>query len=100
MDVVTILGRYPTFPNLAKPEYRAMTGWDWHKGSSDRCASGYFNLPFFMKAGCVERATVSASGSKISCGASGHLHQALDNHIFPRYREDSLPSCLRVMDRR
>ncbi|KAH3052098.1 hypothetical protein KXW01_000618 [Aspergillus fumigatus] len=49
----------------------ALTGWEWHEESSDHYAYVYFNLPFFMKAGCVERAIVSAGGPKISCQGGG-----------------------------
>jgi hypothetical protein len=49
----------------------AMTGWDFHEETSDNYAYVYFNLPFFMKEGCVERAIVSAGGPKISCKGGG-----------------------------
>jgi chitinase len=49
----------------------AMTGWDWNEPTSTSHAFVYFNLPFFMKAGCVERAIVSAGGPKISCKGQG-----------------------------
>lgn len=48
-----------------------MTGWDWRAATSSSFAYTYFNLPFFMKAGCVERAIVSAGGPKISCEGQG-----------------------------
>jgi chitinase len=49
----------------------ALTGWSWTDASSTSLAKVYFNLPFFMKAGCVERAIVSAGGPKISCQGGG-----------------------------
>ncbi|KAF2634388.1 class V chitinase Chi100 [Massarina eburnea CBS 473.64] len=49
----------------------ALTGWDWHQATSTSFTYTYFNLPFFMKAGCVERAIVSAGGPKISCAGQG-----------------------------
>lgn len=47
----------------------ALTDWSW----SDETSGGqaYFNLPFFIKDGCVERAIVSAGGPKISCKGHG-----------------------------
>ncbi|KAI1131231.1 class V chitinase Chi100 [Nemania abortiva] len=49
----------------------ALTGWDFHAEDSEYYAYVFFNLPFFIKDGCVERAIVSAGGPKISCkGAS------------------------------
>ncbi|KAM5439760.1 putative chitinase [Microsporum ferrugineum] len=48
----------------------ALTGWDYHEADSTTFAYTYFNLPFFIKDGCVERAIVSAGGPKISC--KGH----------------------------
>ncbi|PKX96685.1 class V chitinase Chi100 [Aspergillus novofumigatus IBT 16806] len=49
----------------------AMTGWEFHEETSEHYAYVYFNLPFFMKEGCVERAIVSAGGPKISCKGGG-----------------------------
>lgn len=47
----------------------ALTGWEWHTdGSRPRAV---FNLPFFIKSGCVERAIVSAGGPKIQCRGDG-----------------------------
>lgn len=50
----------------------ALTGWTWNERSSTSFASAYFNLPFFMKSGCVERAIVSAGGPKLSCEFKGY----------------------------
>ncbi|KAL4999217.1 hypothetical protein BDV10DRAFT_184626 [Aspergillus recurvatus] len=44
-----------------------LTGWDWNDATEDEYAKVWFNTDFFMKAGCVERAIVSAGGPKISC---------------------------------
>lgn len=48
-----------------------ITGWDWEEASGTRAPQVHFYLPFLMKAGCVERAIVSAGGPKISCEPSG-----------------------------
>lgn len=48
-----------------------LTGWDWHPADDDSYAYVFFNLDFFIKAGCVERAIVSAGGPKISCKGGG-----------------------------
>ncbi|GKU10636.1 unnamed protein product [Fusarium langsethiae] len=46
----------------------AMTGWDWKSGGNGNMGHQVsFNLPFFMKSGCVERAIVSAGGPEIKC---------------------------------
>ncbi|KAI8277403.1 hypothetical protein K4K60_006981 [Colletotrichum sp. SAR11_57] len=50
----------------------ALTGWDWRERTSSKYAGAYFNLPFFMKDGCVERAIVSAGGPKLSCEFTGY----------------------------
>lgn len=49
----------------------ALTGWSWTDATNDDFAYVYFNLPFIFKAGCVERAIVSAGGPKISCVGGG-----------------------------
>jgi len=49
----------------------ALTGWDWHDATSMSYAYTYFNLPFWIKDGCIERAIVSAGGPKISCKGHG-----------------------------
>ena len=51
----------------------ALTGWAWVEASGPtmRPAAAWFNLPFLIKDGCVERAIVSAGGPKISCRAQG-----------------------------
>ncbi|KAL7946919.1 class V chitinase Chi100 [Trichoderma barbatum] len=43
----------------------ALTGWEWHAGTDTSYPYAYFNLPFSIKDGCVERAIVSAGGPKI-----------------------------------
>ena len=45
----------------------ALTGWHWNERTDKAFASAYFNLPFIIKSGCVERAIVSAGGPKLSC---------------------------------
>lgn len=49
----------------------ALTGWEWHDATDTKGAFVYFNLPFWMKAGCVERAIASAGGPKIQCQGQG-----------------------------
>ncbi|PTB79573.1 glycoside hydrolase family 18 protein [Trichoderma longibrachiatum ATCC 18648] len=48
----------------------ALTGWDWDYANA-KDPSVAFNLPLFIKDGCVERAIVSAGGPKISCSMYG-----------------------------
>lgn len=50
----------------------ALTGWDWRERTSTAFAGAYFNLPWIMKDGCVERAIVSAGGPKLSCEFTGY----------------------------
>ncbi|RSL48530.1 hypothetical protein CEP54_012877 [Fusarium duplospermum] len=45
----------------------AMTGWYWYGETKKWGTSVAFNLPFTIKAGCVERAIVSAGGPKLEC---------------------------------
>ncbi|KAL2678603.1 hypothetical protein Neosp_009352 [[Neocosmospora] mangrovei] len=45
----------------------AMTGWHWYGETEQWGTSVAFNLPFTIKAGCVERAIVSAGGPKLEC---------------------------------
>lgn len=49
----------------------ALTGWSWTAATSSDDEYVYFNLPFFINGGCVERAIVSAGGPKISCKGQG-----------------------------
>lgn len=49
----------------------ALTGWSWTAATSTQDEYVYFNLPFFIKDGCVERAIVSAAGPQISCQGQG-----------------------------
>jgi hypothetical protein len=49
----------------------ALTGWDWNAATNTEYAHVWFNLPFFIKAGCVERAIVSAGGPELSCAGQG-----------------------------
>lgn len=60
-----------------------MTGWTWHDRTTDSFPSVNFNLPYFIRAGCVERAIVSAGGPKISCSKNGWggLRRDLDDEI-------------------
>lgn len=61
----------------------AITGWEWHEETADHYAYVYFNLPFFMKAGSVERAIVSAGGLKILCqwGGIGPIKQDVNIEV-------------------
>ncbi|KAK4194711.1 hypothetical protein QBC40DRAFT_290276 [Triangularia verruculosa] len=51
----------------------ALTDWKYQAKSGSVLANIWFNLPFFIKEGCVERAIVSAGGPKISCKGGGLL---------------------------
>ena len=45
-----------------------LTGWSWGTGDTGNEQHAFFNLPFIMKSGCVERAIASAGGpSGLSC---------------------------------
>ncbi|KAF1971118.1 class V chitinase Chi100 [Bimuria novae-zelandiae CBS 107.79] len=71
----------------------ALTGWDWHNADSSNAAYVYFNLPFFIKAGCVERAIVSAGGPKISCdkgGICGVGKKKANAPAMPVYTEEEM----------
>ena len=52
----------------------AMTAWDFN-GAINGSAGAKFNLPTWLKAGCVERAIKSAGGPSISCKGHG-------THVF------------------
>ena len=48
-----------------------LTGWSWTISDPGNDQHAYFNLPFFMKYGCVERAIASAGGpSGLSCSGN------------------------------
>lgn len=49
----------------------AVTGWDWYEQGGTTFKRVWFNLPLFIKAGCVERAIVSAGGPQLSCIGQG-----------------------------
>ncbi|KAL5342014.1 hypothetical protein BJX70DRAFT_405367 [Aspergillus crustosus] len=49
----------------------AIARWDWHDETDDEYAWVEFTLPFFMAAGCVERAIVSAGGPRLECDGQG-----------------------------
>ncbi|KAM0427827.1 hypothetical protein ACHAPT_007284 [Fusarium lateritium] len=55
----------------------AMTGWYWYGETKKWGTSVSFNLPFFIKEGCVERAIVSAGGPKLECDS--HPAWEVDN---------------------
>lgn len=57
----------------------ALTGWEWHKATEHDDAYAHFNLPFFIKAGCVERAIHSAGGPKIDCKGGGIGLRSIEN---------------------
>lgn len=48
-----------------------VTFWTWTDATADAGASADFNIDFFIKSGCIERAIVSAGGPKISCQGQG-----------------------------
>ncbi|OKL59810.1 hypothetical protein UA08_04985 [Talaromyces atroroseus] len=68
----------------------ALTGWSWTAATSTTDAYVYFNLPFFIKAGCVERAIVSAGGPKISCQGQGlaKRRESLNVGVPPSFTEE------------
>lgn len=51
----------------------ALTSWNWVAATDTSYALVHFNLPTIIKAGCVERAIVSAGGPKISCVGMGTI---------------------------
>ncbi|THX80379.1 hypothetical protein D6D04_04624 [Aureobasidium pullulans] len=53
----------------------ALTGWTWHNATDTEYAYAYFNLPLVFKAGCVERAIVSAGGPKLACKGLPNIAQ-------------------------
>ncbi|KAL8636394.1 MAG: hypothetical protein Q9228_006200, partial [Teloschistes exilis] len=58
-----------------------LTGWSWHV-DNDRYQHAYFNLPFTIKSGCVERAIASAGGpSGLKC--TGHGLKKRDSTTSP-----------------
>ncbi|KAK0385664.1 hypothetical protein NLU13_6841 [Sarocladium strictum] len=50
----------------------ALTFWTWHDTTDDKAAYVSFDLPTLIKAGCVQRAIVSAGGPKLSCQGKGN----------------------------
>ncbi|KAK5995558.1 hypothetical protein PT974_03970 [Cladobotryum mycophilum] len=48
-----------------------VTLWDWRDATFNEPANVWFDLPTLIKAGCVERAIVSAGGPKIKCEGRG-----------------------------
>lgn len=63
----------------------ALTGWSWKV--TDSGGQAQFNLPFFIKDGCVERAIVSAGGPKISCNGQKAVERRRDTKTL-RARAD------------
>ncbi|KAL9054764.1 MAG: hypothetical protein Q9162_003962 [Coniocarpon cinnabarinum] len=50
----------------------ALTDWDWVTGCDGDTSIAWFQLPFFIKSGCVERAIHSAGGpSGLKCEGEG-----------------------------
>lgn len=58
----------------------ALTGWSWSDTNSG--GQAYFNLPFFIKSGCVERAIASAGGPKVSCSGQGLGKRSTDKRTL------------------
>jgi len=52
-----------------EPGCGALACWQWVAATSTTSAYVHFYLPITIKAGCVERAIVSADGPTISCSA-------------------------------
>ena len=75
-----------------------LTGWQWHV-DNDRYQHAYFNLPFTIKSGCVERAIASAGGPEgLSCtghglkkrsavGEDSPLHKNLKSRLYGKISE-------------
>ncbi|KAL8749817.1 MAG: hypothetical protein Q9199_007462, partial [Rusavskia elegans] len=79
-----------------------LTGWEWHV-DNERYQHAYFNLPFTIKKGCVERAIKSAGGpGGLSCkghglkkrsdkrsiqGSSNQAHQRLRSKSYGKRSE-------------
>lgn len=78
----------------------ALTGWRWFDPTSTNFAKVYFNLPFFIKDGCVERAIVSAGGPKIQCKSGDSLFgdRRRQPLVRPRAQTTELPSRLVISD--
>ncbi|ELR06921.1 hypothetical protein GMDG_02291 [Pseudogymnoascus destructans 20631-21] len=70
----------------------ALTGWDFIAATSSSSASAYFNLPFLIKTGCVERAIVSAGGPKLSCQYQDHTYDKRDvpASVLPSLRPETV----------
>ncbi|KAI9651823.1 MAG: hypothetical protein M1829_002136, partial [Trizodia sp. TS-e1964] len=85
-EVYNIAGWSPDGNSLHDQENGcgALTFWEWH-GAADNAnyAYAYFDLPILIKAGCVERAIVSAGGPKLQC-------QLQDNGFFRERRQLAL----------
>ena len=62
-----------------------LTGWSWKTSDTGDHQYAYFNLPFIMKSGCVERAIASAGGPKgLSCSGEGTGKKARSLKLGPR----------------
>ena len=74
----------------------ALTGWEWTDNQGNGEFKAKFNLPFFMKEGCVERAIASAAGPKISChGVLSYYRLGSDGAretSHPRYSDEQIQS--------
>ncbi|KAK8092913.1 glycoside hydrolase [Apiospora kogelbergensis] len=56
----------------------ALSGWSWYTLTENREPVVDFDLPLFMKEGCVERAIASAGGPKIECKYNGFKLESVD----------------------
>ncbi|KAL8712969.1 MAG: hypothetical protein Q9220_002829 [cf. Caloplaca sp. 1 TL-2023] len=75
---------------------KGLTGWEWHV-DNDRYQHAYFNLPFTIKSGCVERAIKSAGGPEgLSCTGHGLKKRSKSNE----QTEASKPLKARVFGKR
>ena len=59
----------------------ALTGWEFNNENSSG-GEAWFNLPFFMKDGCVERAVKSAGGPKLGCDDQGFGKRDLEAKLM------------------
>ena len=68
----------------------ALTGWQWDTGCTAGTQHAWFNLPFLIAAGCVERAIKSAGGpGGLSCIGEGSTLLGVDGETYCTPQNDS-----------
>jgi len=73
-----------------------VSGWGWVPATETESAQVYFNIDFFFKAGCIERAIISAGGPKIACQDRGIGIRK--KYLFPGAQETGTPSLSHISD--